>query len=366
MQIKRLQIRNMRCFAEADVILGPGINLISGKNGAGKTTLLEAVHLMAYSRSFRGKVRDGLIRQGEDALDIYVEWTESISLDASPILRRAGLHHNGQKWKGRLDGEDVYQIGTLCAALAVVTFEPGTHALISGGGESRRRFLDWGLFHVEPGFYSLWRRYARALKQRNALLKQGHHSQTLDSWDQEMADAGEMLTTRRMAYVERLQAQAIGIASKIAPNLQLSNLDFTPGWRRHELSLLDALFLTRERDQQYGYTSIGPHRADWSPNYTSIPGREALSRGQAKLTAMSCLLAQAEDFAERRNEWPVIALDDIGAELDSEHFSRVFERLATLPAQVLITATTPIPECINPHKPPRRFHVEHGAVRCAT
>lgn len=64
------------------------------------------------------------------------------------------------------------QLGALCAALAVVTFEPGSHVLISGGGEPRRRFLDWGLFHVEPDFLTMWRRYARALKQRNALLKQ--------------------------------------------------------------------------------------------------------------------------------------------------------------------------------------------------
>ncbi|MCR2669594.1 hypothetical protein NSP01_23950, partial [Salmonella enterica] len=89
------------------------------------------------------------------------------------------------------------QLGNLCAALAVVTFEPGSHALVSGGGEPRRRFLDWGLFHVEPDFLSLWRRYSRALKQRNALLKQGGPSRMLDTWDHELAEAGEPLTSRR-------------------------------------------------------------------------------------------------------------------------------------------------------------------------
>ena len=79
------------------------------------------------------------------------------------------------------------------AALAVVTFEPGSHALVSGGGEPRRRFLDWGLFHVEPDFLSLWRRYSRALKQRNALLKQGGPSRMLDTWDHELAEAGVVL-----------------------------------------------------------------------------------------------------------------------------------------------------------------------------
>ena len=73
--------------------------------------------------------------------------------------------------EGRLDGAALAQLGDLCAALAVVTFEPGSHALVMGPAESRRRFMDWGLFHVEPEFLPLWRRYARALKQRNSLLK---------------------------------------------------------------------------------------------------------------------------------------------------------------------------------------------------
>ena len=103
-----------------------------------------------------------------------------------------------------MDGEDVAQVGNLCAALAVVTFEPGSHALVSGGGEPRRRFLDWGLFHVEPDFLSLWRRYSRALKQRNALLKSARagkftagHEATLDVWDQHLARAGAELRRGR-------------------------------------------------------------------------------------------------------------------------------------------------------------------------
>ena len=147
---------------------------------------------MAYGRSFRGRVRDGLVRQGQEALEIFVEWDEQRA-DHAPHRRKAGLRHSGQDWKGRLDGEDVAQLGNLCAALAVVTFEPGSHALVSGGGEPRRRFLDWGLFHVEPDFLSLWRRYSRALKQRNALLKQGGPSRMLDTWDHELAEAGEPL-----------------------------------------------------------------------------------------------------------------------------------------------------------------------------
>ena len=362
MHIRRLSLHQIRRFDSVELAPQPGINLITGDNGAGKTSVLEALHVMAYGRSFRGRVRDGLVRQGQDALDVFVEWDEQRSGAESATRRKAGLRHSGQEWKGRLDGEDVAQLGNLCAALAVVTFEPGSHALVSGGGEPRRRFLDWGLFHVEPDFLALWRRYSRALKQRNALLKQGGRPNALDAWDRELAEAGEPLTTRRQHYLDRLQYRTIGLAQDLAPNLGIQSLTLSPGWRKHELSLSDALLLARERDRLAGYTSVGPHRADWSVGFASIPGRDALSRGQAKLTALTCLLTQAEDYAEQRGEWPVIALDDLASELDRTHQARVLDRLRAGPAQIFITATE-TPAALQDRTDITRFHVEHGHVQ---
>ena len=366
MHIVRLSLNRLRRFDSLELAPRPGINLITGDNGAGKTSILEALHLMAYGRSFRGRVRDGLVQKGADALEVFVEWAEAgIAAGAGEHLRRAGLRHGGHEWKGRLDGEDVAQLGTLCAALAVVTFEPGSHVLVSGGSEPRRRFLDWGLFHVEPDFLPLWRRYTRALKQRNALLKAGAPAHQLDAWDHELAEAGGPLTSRRQHYAERLQERAVAIAADIAPGLQLQALELLPGWRRHEMSLADALLLARERDRNQGYTSVGPHRADWALGYAQIPGRDALSRGQAKLTALACLLAQADDYASQRGEWPVVALDDLGAELDRNHQQRVLQRLAASPAQVFITATELPAVLAQMDCEVSMFHVEHGRVQPA-
>ncbi|KRG61924.1 recombinase RecF [Stenotrophomonas humi] len=360
MHIVRVALNRVRRFDSVELVPRPGINLITGANGAGKTSLLEALHLMAYGRSFRGRVRDGLVQKGAENLDVFVEWQEGT--DAGGVLRRAGLRHSGQTWKGRLDGEDVPQLGTLCAALAVVTFEPGSHALVSGGSEPRRRFVDWGLFHVEPDFLPLWRRYTRALKQRNALLKAGAPGKQLDAWDSELAQAGTPLTSRRQQYLDRLQERAVTLAAELAPSLQLQTMELQPGWRRNEMSLADALLLARDRDRVMGYTSVGPHRADWTVGFTQIPGRDALSRGQAKLTALACLLAQADDYAAQRGEWPVIALDDLGSELDRNHQQRVLQRLAATPAQVFITATETPPALASELRPATVFHVEHGTV----
>lgn len=367
-RLTRLQLSAVRRLVDVGLRPAPGINLITGDNGAGKTSLLEGLHLLAYGRSFRGRVRDGLIRTGSDAVEVFAEWRE----DVSGRTRRAGLRHTGQRWEGRLDGETVSQLGELCAALAVVTFEPGSHALVTGGGEPRRRLVDWGLFHVEQanpvtaggtsGFLTLWRRYARALKQRNALLKARVRDSQLEAWDHELAETGEPLTRRRQDYLEALEPRLQTMAAELAPSLGLPQLAFLPGWARDNLSLADALLVARDRDIANGFTSVGPHRADWRIDYAALPGRETLSRGQAKLSALAVLLAQAEQHAAACGEWPVVALDDLASELDRNHQRRVLERLEASGAQVLITGTA-VPEVL----PDLRsevavFHVEQGVL----
>ena len=356
MRLTRLDIRDLRQLAPLSIQPGPRVNWIIGDNGAGKTSLLEAIHLLAYGRSFRGPVRDGLIRSGAMDLEVFAEW-----LEAAQRPRRVGLRHSGQGWEGRLDGAPAASLGELCAALAVVTFEPGSHALVSGGGEPRRRWLDWGLFHVEQDFLPLWRRYARALKQRNALLKSRPRADQLEAWEHELAEAGEPLTSRREAYLERLQPQVAAVAAELVPVLGTATLQFLPGWRRQDVPLADALLLARERDLALGYTSVGPHRADWRIDYAARPNREALSRGQAKLTALACLLAQAEDYAGQRGEWPVVALDDLASELDRAHQQQLLGRLQASGAQVFITGTER-PSELAADADTIWFHVEHGRI----
>ena len=360
MHVTRLDIRGFRRFDDVSLEPGAGLNLLVGDNGAGKTSVIEALHLMAYGRSFRGRVRDGLVRTGHEALEVFVQWQEPGG--PGDRARRAGLRHTGGDWTGRLDGEPVSQLGELCAALAVVTFEPGSHELIHGASETRRRFTDWGLFHVEQGFLQPWRRYARALRQRNALLKQRSRDAQLDAWDQELAQTGEVLTEQRRAYLEQLAPHAAALAAELAPALGGISLHYQPGWRRDELSLADALLMARERDLLAGHTSIGPHRADWRPAFGAIPSRDALSRGQAKLAALSVLLAQADLHRAVTGQAPVFCLDDLASELDRHHQRRALEHLLRSGHQVFISGTevpAPVGDLAIPH---RLFHVEHGSV----
>lgn len=358
MHIQRLTLARFRGLEAAELRPGAGLNLITGGNGAGKTSLLEAAHLIANGRSFRGRVRDGLVRSGETDLEVFAEW-----MQADGRVRRAGLRHSGGDWQARLDGESVTALADLCAALAVLSFEPGSHELIAGGSEQRRRFIDWALFHVEPEFLLQTRRYARALKQRNTLLKTHPRRDVLAPWARELVDAGEPVTRMRALYLQQLQPLLAEVAHTLLPELGKLRLSYQPGWRRDEHSLSEALQQSVERDLLLGHTGPGPHRADWRIAFERLPGREALSRGQEKLVALACTLAQARAYADHRGEWPVIALDDLASELDRPHQHLVLELLAAGAAQVLLTGTEEPPALAGYPGPMHRFHVEQGQIR---
>ena len=174
--------------------------------------------------------------------------------------------------------------------------------------------------------------------------------------------SGEIISRHRALYLEQLDIDFNHTVTQYLPELGRASLSFMFGWKRTELSLQDALILSRQRDMAVGNTSIGPHRADWRVDYQNLPNRETLSRGQEKLTALACVMAQAENYAQRKHEWPVVCMDDLASELDVQHQEHVLAHLSQSQAQVILTATeTPI-ILEKQIALERRFHVKQGVV----
>jgi len=330
-----------------------GWSAFVGANGAGKTTILEAVFLLSHGRSFRGGARDALSRIGSPGFSVFgrVERPDGVE-------RRLGLARNAGRLEARIDGEPA-GLAALVEASAVVCFEPGSHELINGVAEERRRFIDWGVFHVEHDFLRCWRRYQRALRQRNALLRDLETFDLLLPWEQEMAESGERLSALRVDYVARLRPLLAEVLNDFLPELGSPTLVFDSGWR-DGTSLAEALFEARSRDRERGHTSRGPHRADWSIGFECAPRREHLSRGQQKLCALALVLAQAGLHAADCGDWPVLCFDDLASELDLPHQERVLEVARASGAQVLLTGTA-LPQPLSAHVDGLSvFHVERG------
>jgi DNA replication and repair protein RecF len=356
MRLTRLRLEHFRSFEVAELALGPGLNLFVGCNGAGKTSLLEAVHLLAYGRSFRGAVRDGLIRRGTASLNVYAE-----IVDRAARTRRVGMERSLRDWRARVDGQPATLLSDIYRCVAAVCFEPGSHELVSGPSELRRRFVDWGLFHVEPEFLANWRRYQRSLKQRNSLLKsQSGDTDLLDAWESELVDAGERLADQRGRFLQRILPTMQKYASQLAPELGGIAIHYQRGWSVEAGDLAGVLRSQRQRDLMLGHTSSGPHRADWRSAFVEAPERSMLSRGQEKLTALIYVLAQAELLSETLGEWPIICLDDLASELDEVHLRRALSSLSNCDAQILLTTLDSAPIVSDWRDQPTRFHVEQG------
>ena len=357
MKLRSLRIADLRLIQQEEVDFSSDWNMFVGGNGAGKTTLLEAAFLLSHGRSFRAAARDSLSREGSAGFSIFSE------LERAGSDERVGLSRNQRKLEARLNGAPI-AIGELMRHTAVVCFEPGSHDLISGVSEERRRYLDWGVFHVEQDFLSVWRRYQRALRQRNVLLRQAAAESELAPWSMELSVASRPLAAQRRNYFESLRPHVADYLGQFLPELGEVALRLDAGFD-DESDLGEVLSETMERDRARGYTSAGPHRADWSMTFEGARRKEYLSRGQEKLCVFALVLGQARLFSCQFGEWPVICLDDLASEVDAQHLLRILEAIDATGAQVLLTGTEEPRDLAGVCRPIARFHVEQGRVRAA-
>ncbi len=355
--IKSLKINNLRNIKSIDLETNPGLNLLVGENGAGKTSVLESLVMLAKGRSFRTGSAEALI--GPQAESFTVSASVRHGEGREHML---GIERSRGQWKARRDGKDVRQLGELAADLPLVLMEPNSHLLISGPPDGRRRYLDWGVFHVEHGFLATWRRYARALKQRNAALR-ARDANLVKSLDPLVTDLGEQIDEQRQTVADRLVPIVKGQVARLSPELPDMECKYRRGWTGE--SLREALQAAMERDMDRGATGPGPHRADLSITVGGNAAREILSRGEQKAMAAALLLGQAWLMSEA-GEVPVLLLDDLASELDGQHRDNVLAEVMQTGAQVWVTGTSSEPYLGLAPDNHRMFHVEHGKITTET
>lgn len=271
-----------------------------------------------------------------------------------------GVRNSRAGLEVRVGGENAGGSAALAEVLPLQVIDPEVHNLIAGGPELRRRFLDWVAFHVEQSHLSIWRRFRRALKQRNAALKAKSGAAAIRSWDAEFLDLAGQLDESRRAVLE-LTIESLQEYGSLLLETELA-FEYQQGWAKDK-SLADSLQDGLERELQLGSTQSGPHRADIKVSYDERQARKLVSRGQQKLLASAMILA-ATDTAQVALERPLLLLlDDPAAELDKESFGRLMSAVAGLGCQVVATSLDPaalmFPEA------PVMFHVEQGVVTSA-
>ncbi len=349
MTIERLQVVDFRCLQRVDLALDKTTNLIVGPNASGKTSLLEAIFFLGRGRSFRSVRTRGLIRDGCASL--------TVSARLAGLPRQVGVCGSAGGLDIRIDGQSARGVAHLVSAVPAQVIEPGIHRLVEAGPAQRRAFLDWGVFHVKHSFLEEWRRYQRALKQRNAVLRDTGGRQAARAWEDALVNAGEAVHSLRQRYVDDLATWTGRIGKRLLR--QGVDIRYHRGWSEGE-ALAEALEASWERDRRVGVTHVGPHRADLQLRTADRTARSRISRGQQKLLAAGLVLAQMHLFDAEREDHAVLLVDDPAAELDRNSLGRLFEVIGEVPAQRFITGleADQMPQS-GPHA---MFHVEQGAI----
>jgi len=350
--IHRFTATDFRCLEQIELKAGPQYNLIFGANASGKTSLLEALAYLGRGKSFRGAPVNSLIRHGQHEFVLFGE------VETGTRISKVGVRNSRDGLEIRVDGDKEGGAATLAAAMPLQLIDPEVHALVSGGPEERRRFLDWIAFHVEHDYLETWRRFRRTLKQRNAALRSGASARVIRSWNAEFLDLGARVDDARRRALEVSEGCLVEKGGALL--LHEVGFEYQPGWAK-DRSLEEALDAGLDRDMQLGATQSGPHRGDLKLIYDERQAKRLVSRGQQKLLACSMILGAAETAQTALERPLLLLLDDPAAELDNDSLDRLMDEVVRLGAQIIATSLDA--EALEFPTDPTMFHVEHGRLR---
>lgn len=356
MLLQSLSVRHFRNIENADLDFSPGLNIISGSNAAGKTSLLEAVYFLGRANSFRTRKSADLIQRESQGFELFAR----IDRNRSPGIP-VGVGYNKQGLDIRIQGETINRLSALASLFPMQLLAGNIHQLLEDGPRFRRRFLDWGLFHVEPSYAQEWRRYHRALKQRNAALRSKASSSQISIWNDDLVKSCLIINRLRADFLENITKNINKLFNYLVDKDHAVTIKYQTGIPAG-LDYAACLDQQMEKDREQGYTQYGIHRDDFIFQEQGQDLMLRLSRGQQKLLVIALQLSQPARDTDIDSRG-LYLLDDLGAELDEQHQQRVIECLSKVNVQGFITAIQSdsfMKECNKGEF--KMFHVEHGNI----
>ena len=336
MHLRTLYLKNFRLYEEVMFDFCPQVNLICGPNAKGKTTVLEAINVLMTCKSFRTAQLSDMIRNG--ASNFYIEG----------VFVKNGLE---QRLKISCDGKErrIVFNSTVCASANVlgllqgVVMTPDDAALVKGSPAVRRQFLDIQIAQADPLYVHHATRYARALRQRNCLLK-AKNPASIETWEQEMATAASYLSQQRARAIDDLQLLGKSLHQTLTdPQHQLSLAYQSPSPYQQDLTHLRSYYVNlfqrhRRREMELGATVNGPQRDDLAIMLGEQEVRYFASEGQQRSCLAALKLAEWVRLKDQCQETPLMMIDDVGLSLDRVRKDKLFRHLSGL-EQVFLTTT---------------------------
>lgn len=329
--IHALSVKNVRSHADTTVQFSGGASVIIGLNGAGKTSLLEALYVAYQGTSFKGSSDDMLARDAP--------WWRIDVRDTDGTGRNVTYDPSLPSAKKKFDVHGVKNARLLPKYRhPVVLFEPDDLRLLHGSPGRRRDWIDHLITQINPLYQTSLRKYERALKQRNNLLKQeAVASDQLFAWNIALAEYGAYVVNQRVTFVERINAalddeyrKIAGVGNVVSAHYSHTVIDYTKEKLLHELEAGLA------RDQLLGYTSVGPHRHDVIFTYAGGDALKVASRGEIRSIVLALKFIEVDIITNIVGQAPIVLLDDVFSELDESRQ----KRLLGGDSQVILTSVS--------------------------
>ena len=333
MFLNHLRIFNFRNLQSVELSLPEnGYCIISGPNGSGKTSLLEAIYALTYGKSFRTSDPTQLVQNGQDNFTLFASLVSDNNQETTIGVQRDRKNGIIAKCMGKS-----VKFSEITRMLPVRVISPTeAYTLINGGPEHRRRFLDWGVFHVKHSYWEIHRKLTRIIKQKSAALKMRCSDQELLQWNQILREQSYALDKMRQEYIEQLTQLLTKYQAKL-PVIGDVVLEYFPGWDPNEGDLSTQLSTVLKQERQQGHCLIGPHRADLHFKTAFGGSKDQLSRGRQKILAIALYLAQGELLYQETGRHPLYMIDDFSSELDIDAQQLLIEALDPSDKQVIIT-----------------------------
>ena len=356
MHISSIELSNFRNYEHALIDFSEGINLFYGKNAQGKTNILEAVSLAATTRSHKGSKDRDMVRHTQEESHIRM------FIKKNTGEHRLDLHLKKNGKKGiALDMVPVKRAGDIYGLLNIVVFSPEDLTMIKSGPKARRRFLNQELCQTDRLYFSNLARYQKCLLKRASFLKTGDvekFPEELDAWDMQLVFLGKQIINSRKKFISEISPIVNSINKKISGGSEEIELIYEPNVTEEDFE--KTLAATRARDIRMRENHVGPHRDDFSVMINGKDARLFGSQGQQRSAALSLKLAEIEILKEKTGEVPVLLLDDVLSELDTDRQQMLFKGISG--GQTLLTCTglfdiERVNLCAD-----RVFYVEEGTV----
>lgn len=357
MIVESVKLDQFRNYEKLELEFDSGTNLFYGDNAQGKTNILEAVYLCGTTRSHRaGKDRE-MIRFGSEESHICMK------LQKGEIPYRVDMHLKKNKSKGiAINGSAVRKASELIGLGNFVFFSPEDLNIIKNGPAERRRFLDMELCQLDRIYLYQLSNYNKLLVQRNHLLKDyaGYQDADtmLDIMDEQLVQHGTVIIQAREAFTEKLNGIIGEIHSNLSGGREMLEVSYELDTSTEQFA--GKLRQNRERDIRSKMTNCGPHRDDLCFRIKDVDIRRFGSQGQQRTAALSLKLAEIEIVRQSVKDTPVLLLDDVLSELDSNRQRYLLESIHDI--QTMITCTGVDDFVENNFKINRLFQVTEGTV----